>query len=43
MLILEVIMVKDGTMNLVIGIWEEKKTQIGDNYANGKWKKISLD
>ena len=24
MLILEVIMVKDGTMSLVIGIWEEK-------------------
>jgi hypothetical protein len=25
MLILEVIMVKDGTMNLVIGIWEKKR------------------
>jgi fructosamine-3-kinase len=36
-------MVKDGTMNLVIGIWEEIKTNtIGNNYANGKWKKISL-
>jgi hypothetical protein len=30
MLILEVIMVKDGTMSLVIGIWEETK---GDKYA----------
>ena len=39
MLILEVIMVKDGTMSLVIGIWVETK---GDKYANGKWKKISL-
>ena len=30
-------------MNLVIGIWEEIKTNtIGNNYANGKWKKISL-
>jgi hypothetical protein len=33
MLILEVIMVKDGTMNLVIGIWEEKTTK-GDKYTN---------
>jgi hypothetical protein len=36
-------MVKDGTMNLVIGIWEKIKTNtIGNNYANGKWKKNIL-
>jgi|TARA_B110000977_G_scaffold108150_1_gene140843 hypothetical protein len=30
-------MVKDGTMNLVIGIWEEIKTNIiGDNYVYEK-------
>jgi len=33
-------MVNDGTMNLVIGIWVEKTK--GDNYANGRWKKICL-
>ena len=32
----EVIMVKDGTTNLVIGIWVEKTIK-GDSYADGKW------